>query len=169
MIGYICKYTPIEVFESMGLEMKRIEPEVTSFNQADTLMHPNICSFAKGVLEDVLANHYEGIILTTCCDSIRRLYDVLVEKLPDTFIYILDIPRITKDGGIKLYELRILEMIAAYEKFSGKKFDIKKLEAILQRETEKQATIHHAEGTRFVILGARANKSIHKILNEHGE
>lgn len=168
MIGYICKYTPIEVFESMGLEMKRIEPEVTSFNQADTLMHPNICSFAKGVLEDVLANHYEGIILTTCCDSIRRLYDVLVEKLPDTFIYILDIPRITKDGGIKLYELRILEMIAAYEKFSGKKFDIKKLEAILQRETEKQATIHHAEGTRIGILGARANKSIHKILNEHG-
>lgn len=33
MIEYICKYTPIEVFESMGLEMKRIEPEVTSFNQ----------------------------------------------------------------------------------------------------------------------------------------
>lgn len=42
MIGYICKYTPIEIFESMGLEMKRIEPEVASFNQADTLMHPNI-------------------------------------------------------------------------------------------------------------------------------
>ena len=47
MIGYICKYTPIEVFESMGLEMKRIEPEVASFNQADTLMHPNICRFCQ--------------------------------------------------------------------------------------------------------------------------
>lgn len=168
MIGYICKYTPIEIFESMGLEMKRIEPEVASFNQADTLMHPNICSFAKGVLEDVLANHYEGIILTTCCDSIRRLYDVLVEKLPDTFIYILDIPRITKDGGIKLYELRIREMLTAYEKFSGKKLDEKKLEAILQRESENQRSIHPAKGTRIGILGARANKSIHKILEEHG-
>ena len=44
MIGYICKYTPVEVFEAMGEEVVRIEPEVTSFNQADTLMHPNICS-----------------------------------------------------------------------------------------------------------------------------
>ena len=72
MLGYICKYAPIEVFLSMGTEMKRIEPSVTNFTQADMKMHPNICSFAKGVLEDVLANDYEGVILTTCCDSIRR-------------------------------------------------------------------------------------------------
>ena len=77
MLGYICKYAPVEVFTSMGVEMKRIEPDVTSFTQADIKMHPNICSFAKGVLEDVLANDYEGVILTTWCDSIRRLYDVL--------------------------------------------------------------------------------------------
>ena len=48
MIGYICKYAPIEVFESMGVKMERIEPEVTNFNQAEIRMHPNICSFAKG-------------------------------------------------------------------------------------------------------------------------
>ena len=27
-------------------------------------MHPNICSFAKGVLETVMEKDYEGIILT---------------------------------------------------------------------------------------------------------
>ena len=54
MLGYICKYAPIEVFASMGVEMKRIEPDVTNFNQADTRMHPNICSFAKGVLVDMM-------------------------------------------------------------------------------------------------------------------
>ena len=123
MIGYICKYTPIEVFEAMGEEVVRIEPEVTSFNQADTLMHPNICSFAKGLLETVLDEQYEAIILTTCCDSIRRVYDILKEKLPNTFVYILDTPRIIKDAGIYLYEKRIREMIEAYEQFSGKKYD----------------------------------------------
>ena len=71
MLGYICKYAPIEVFEAMGVEMKRIEPDVASFGQADMRMHPNICSFAKGVLEDVIQGDYEGVILTTCCDSIR--------------------------------------------------------------------------------------------------
>ena len=53
MIGYICKYAPVEILECMGTEVKRIEPSVTNFNQADMKMHPNICSFAKGVLEEL--------------------------------------------------------------------------------------------------------------------
>ena len=35
MLGYICKYAPIEIFESMGVTMQRIEPDVTNFNQAE--------------------------------------------------------------------------------------------------------------------------------------
>lgn len=139
MLGYICKYAPIEVFESMGVEMKRIDPQVSNFTQADMKMHPNICSFAKGVLEDVMAGNYEGVILTTCCDSIRRLYDVLKQELPDRFIYILDTPRITKDAGITLYEARIRKMIAAYEAFSGKTFEEEKLADILRRKQKEQS------------------------------
>lgn len=169
MIGYICKYTPIEILESMGEEVERIEPEVASFNQADTLMHPNICSFAKGVLETALERDYEGIVLTTCCDSIRRVYDVLREKLPGRFIYMLDTPRITKDVGIRLYEKRIRDMIRAFEEFSGKTFDEGKFEALLR---EKNAAKEAAEknkkhALRVGILGARANPNIHKILKEH--
>ena len=69
MLGYVCKYTPIEIFESLGIETKRIEPRVSNFHQADTLMHSNMCSFVKSVLEDVMENDYEGVILTSCCDS----------------------------------------------------------------------------------------------------
>ncbi|MDO4169743.1 MAG: acyl-CoA dehydratase activase [Lachnospiraceae bacterium] len=167
MIGYICKYTPIEIFESMGEEVKRIEPEVTNFNQADTLMHPNICSFAKGLLEEVLDQQYDGIVLTTCCDSIRRVYDVIKEKLPDTFVYILDTPRITKDAGIRLYEKRIREMIKAYEEYSGKTFNEKKLEQVLKQKNEQAALAIKKDSVNIGILGARANKNIHKILEDH--
>lgn len=167
MIGYICKYTPVEIFELMGEEVVRIEPEVTSFNQADTLMHPNICSFAKGLLETVLDGQYDAIILTTCCDSIRRVYDILKEKLPNTFVYILDTPRITKDAGIRLYEKRIREMISAYEKYSGKKYDETKLEEFL-RDKEKAPAVKTKKDTLNVgILGARANANIQAILEKH--
>lgn len=74
MLGYICKYAPVEVFAAMGEPVQRIEPQVTSFNQADMKMHPNICSFAKGVLEEVSKGEYDGIILTTCCDKIGRAH-----------------------------------------------------------------------------------------------
>ena len=168
MLGYICKYAPIEVFQSMGVEMKRIEPEVTNFTQADMKMHPNICSFAKGVLEDVLAGDYEGVILTTCCDSIRRLYDVLTEELPDKFIYILDTPRITKDAGITLYEKRIWKMIRAYEAFSGNHFEEEKLAELLKTRQKEQAISLKEHTLNIGIVGARANENIARILEEKG-
>ena len=91
MIGYVCKYAPLEIFEAMGTETGRIQPQVTNFNQADTLMHPNVCSFAKAVLEEVMGNDvYEGLVLTTCCDSMRRLYDNLKEQFPGARVLRMD-------------------------------------------------------------------------------
>lgn len=168
MLGYICKYAPVEVFESMGVKMERIEPDVTNFNQAEIRMHPNICSFAKGVLEEVMNSDYEGVILTTCCDSIRRLYDVLKEEFPDKFIYMLDTPRITKDAGITLYEQRIRTMIEEYEKFSGNTFDEEKFCGFLKGKEEEQQYAVRDNTVNIGIIGARANESIKKILAENG-
>lgn len=166
MLGYICKYAPVEVFTSMGVEMKRIEPDVTSFTQADIKMHPNICSFAKGVLEEVLDNDYEGVILTTCCDSIRRLYDVLREELPGKFIYILDTPRTTKETGVALYQTRIKNMIKSYENFSGKFFSEDKLEQVLAPLTKEQIISIKKNRLNIGLIGARANKTIIDILDD---
>lgn len=117
MLGYVCKYTPIEVFEAMGVEIQRIEPAVTNFSQADTWMHANMCSFSKAVLEDIMEKDYEGVILTTCCDSIRRLYDTLIRRFPGKFFYLLDLPRKVNDFSASLYEKQIRKMISAYEKY----------------------------------------------------
>ncbi len=52
MIGYVCKYAPVEALEAMGAEMVRVEPSATNFDRADAMMHPNVCSYAKAVLEE---------------------------------------------------------------------------------------------------------------------
>ena len=166
MLGYICKYTPVELFESMGVSMERIEPDVTSFSQADTRMHPNICSFVKGVLEEVIRSDYEGVILTTCCDSIRRLFDVLKEEYPDKFIYILDIPRITKDAGIALYRQRIEAMVNAYETFSGKKFNPGRFQEYLKKKKSGQKKEEQKKNVTIGILGARASREMKDILQK---
>ena len=111
MLGYVCKYTPMELFEAMDTEITRLEPSVTDFNHADTLMHANICSYTKAVLEDVLEHDYEGVILTTSCDSIRRLYDTLKSQFPDKFFFLLDIPRKFNDFAVALYERQLKQML----------------------------------------------------------
>ena len=55
MLGYVCKYTPVEIFEAMSTDIHRIEPDVTGFPQAEAWMHANMCSYSKAVLEDIAA------------------------------------------------------------------------------------------------------------------
>ena len=171
MIGYVCKYTPVEVFEAMGVEIRRIQPEVTNFNQADTLMHPNICSFTKSVLEDVLAGDYEGVVLTTCCDSIRRLYDVLKQQCPDKFLYLLDVPRKVNDFSTDMYRENILDMVHAYEAFSGKTFDEIVLKQLLERREAGQNLRTAPKNNASVhigLMGARCSKGIIDLLENRG-
>lgn len=72
MIGYICKYTPVEIIEAFGEEPVRLESGYKSHERAEALIHSNMCSFAKGVLENIIENNIEEVILTACCDSIKR-------------------------------------------------------------------------------------------------
>ena len=101
ILGYVCKYTPVELLTSLGAKTERISPSVSSFNRADAMMHPNMCSYAKSVLEwmPLHEKDCEGIVFTTCCDSIRRLYDTVKTAYPGKFFYLLDIPRKTDDSA----------------------------------------------------------------------
>ena len=169
MIGYVCKYTPVEVLTAMGADPVRVEPVVTDFNEADALMHPNVCSYAKAVLEDMAHKNYEGLVLTTCCDSIRRLYDTLREKYPDRFIYLLDVPRVVNDYTAGMYAERITEMIRSYAAYSGKKFSGAELKEIVRRGNEA-AALREApvpeNAVRIGLIGARCNSAIRNLLND---
>ena len=166
MLGYTCKYTPVEIFESLGIEIQKISPNVTSYDRAETMMHANLCSFVKGVLEEVADNNYEGVILTTCCDSTRRLYDTLKSHYKDKFIYMLDLPRKTNDAGVRLYENSIINMIKAYEEFSGRKFDCNKLKDLLN--SKKKCEKKEASGINIGLMGARCNDGIINLVKESG-
>ena len=142
-IGYVCKYAPIEALEAMGAHMERIEPDesLVSFDAAESCMHANVCSFAKVTFETVLSGNLDGIVLTTCCDSMRRLADALRAQAPNLFIHVLDVPRDTGEAACALYQRRVAELLSAYGEFADATFSEKKLFAQLG------GTLCPAEGT----------------------
>ena len=142
-IGYVCKYVPAEALEAMGAHMERIEADesLVSFDAAESCMHANVCSFAKATFETVLSGNLDGIVLTTCCDSMRRLADALRAQAPDLFIHVLDVPRDTGEAACALYQRRVAELLSAYGKFANATFSKKKLFAQLG------GTLCPAEGT----------------------
>lgn len=173
MLGYICKYTPVEVFAAMGAEMVRVEPKVANFNQAEMMLHGNTCSFVKAVLEDMAERpeDYEGLILTTCCDSVRRLYDTLKQQYPDKFFYLLDLPRKVNDFACTLYERHVREMVEAYCAYSKKTFDEDALRHELKKGAAAAALKKAPEGKKDLkvgLAGARCGQEIRNLLENSG-
>ena len=142
-IGYVCKYVPAEALEAMGAHMERVEPDesLVSFDAAESCMHANVCSFAKATFETVLSGNLNGIVLTTCCDSMRRLADALRAQTPGLFIHVLDVPRDTGEAACALFERNVRKLLSAYGEFANVDFSEAKLFAQLG------GTVCPAEGT----------------------
>ena len=143
MLAYFCKYVPEELMQAFGTELVCMEPHVTNFTQADALMHPNMCSFSKAVLEEFEKQDYEGMIFTSCCDSSRRLYDILCQQFPDKFFFCLDLPRKINDFAVTLYTKQLQKLIEAYAAFSGKTFSEQKLLEICREHAAEQKLIEN--------------------------
>ena len=141
MLAYFCKYVPEELMLAFGTELVCMEPHVTNFTQADALMHPNMCSFSKAVLEEFEKQDYEGMIFTSCCDSSRRLYDILCQQFPDKFFFCLDLPRKINDFAVTLYTKQLQKLIDAYTAFSGKTFSEQKLLEMCRERAVEQKLI----------------------------
>lgn len=155
MVGYICKYTPVEIIEAFGEEPLRLESGYKSHEYAEALIHSNICSFAKGVLESIIENNIEEVILTACCDSIKRLYDVLKDRVK--FAYLLDLPRKKDPISIDLFYNEIVEFIKAYQGFKNKDFAEENLLKILANErVDKGKEL----GENIAVLGARLKEDV---------
>ncbi|MDN5301926.1 MAG: hypothetical protein PWQ60_1440 [Thermoanaerobacteraceae bacterium] len=160
MIGYVCKYTPVEIIKAFDEEVSRIDPEIKTYEKAEGLTHPNMCSFMKGTLEDILQKNIDEVVLVNCCDSIRRLAEILKNKVK--FLHVIDLPRKINESAYNLFYAELLEFIRAYEEYKGKKFDQDRFKNILK---EHKAKIYDSNEC-IAVLGARFKDDVIKNIEE---
>ena len=91
MIAYTCKYAPAELFAGFGEEAVKLNPTAEHFEEADRLSHRNLCSYTRALLQSCREQQIDSLVLTTCCDSMRRIGDVL--EAGGTSVFVLDLPR----------------------------------------------------------------------------
>ncbi|MDD6255160.1 MAG: acyl-CoA dehydratase activase [Eubacteriales bacterium] len=168
-IGYLCKYVPVELLESMGAEVEMIKPCVTDLSRADAAMHPNMCSFIKSSLIDFADGDYDGIVLTNCCDSTRRLHDRIKEDFPDRFVYMIDVPRKVSFQSVGLYAGALRKLKDVYGEISGSDFDEKDLRRRLAEgaAAEENKNESDANGINIAVMGARLGESLRGTLSEY--
>ena len=123
MINYICKYTPLELFAGFGEESAALEEMPDNFDLSDQVAHANLGGFGKSIIQAVLEGKAKQLVLINCCDSIRRVYDIVKSTGKCTFLYLLDMPHDTNACAKESMAQGILRLKKAYEDFSGKTFD----------------------------------------------
>ncbi len=122
MIEYICKYTPVEILKGFGVEPMSWNCSVDNLDQADKIIHRNICAFSRALIEHRVREPENVLILTNCCDSIRRVRDVLASQ--GQTVFILDLPHRDDQCSRRLYKKELLRFIGEFSAYSGRKFDL---------------------------------------------
>ena len=123
MIHYVCKYTPLELFSGFGEECEVLEEMPGNFDLADRIAHANLCGFGKSVIQAVLEGKTKQLVIVNCCDSMRRVYDIVKSTGKCDFLYMLDMPHDDSECAKAKLAHEIFRLKEIYEKFSGRCFD----------------------------------------------
>ena len=132
VVCYGCKYAPIELLAGFGADARLIMAEPESFEVAERLAHGNLCGFGKSVLACGLDPNVHQMVLTTCCDVMRRAYDVLKAQGCLDFLWMVDLPHRTGAAERRLLQAQLRSLARAYARFSGRSFEVGRALAAIQ-------------------------------------
>lgn len=153
MIGYNCKYAPVEILAGFCEDYQLINNEVENFDYASSKLHPNMCSHAKAMLEEIHTSHYNELLFMNCCDSSRRIFDSSADE-NIYFSYCIDLPSCNNHCAVERFKDNIVEFIREYEKYSGKRFDKKLFLSSFKNKN------NFPKDKFIAILGARSSKTL---------
>ena len=149
MIDYVCKYAPVEILAGFGVESRLCNPVSERFATADRLTHRNMCSFSRALIDSRMESDCGALLLTNCCDSIRRVCDVLQTEGQDVFL--LNLPHQEDHCSRLLYKNELLDFIKRFAAYSGKSFDCESFKAACGKTGEGPV------GPYVAVMGARMN------------
>ena len=160
MIHYVCKYTPIELFKGFGEECAVLEEMPENFEMSDQIAHANLCGFGKSVIQAVLEGKADQLVLVNCCDSMRRVYDIVASTGKCKFLYMLDLPHEDNECEKVKFAGAIRRLKEAYEAYSGQQFDKERfIRSFTESEKERKPYIG--------VLGVRVSGVLEDMIQDN--
>ena len=160
MIHYVCKYTPVELFRGFGEECAVLEEMPENFELSDQIANANLCGFGKSVIKAVLEGKADQLVLVNCCDSMRRVYDIVKNTGKCNFLYMLDLPHEDNECEKVKFAGSSQRLKEAYEKYSGIIFD----RTLFLKAFAKTS----ASRTSYIgVLGVRVSGILEKMIRDN--
>lgn len=152
-VYYVCKYTPVELLNAFGAKCQIFNHMPEGFDKADQIAHPNLCGFGKALLEAVLTSDIRELVLVNCCDTIRSVYDVLLDSGRMDFLYLIDLLHHPSSCSRERTAAQLKGLAKAYGAYKGTTFN---KEAFLNAFSKEMPI----RAPHLAVLGARMGEEL---------
>lgn len=159
MIGYSCKYTPIELLAAFGGKPELLDQEEPDFEVAETMTHANLCCHAKAMIQE--GTRLKELVMMDCCDSLRRACDVLEFTGGQDFLYMADLPHEDNGCAVQRFKYELLELAKACGAHYQTEFS---RDVFLRACRENAKTL--PEGPFLAVLGARVSPPLLELIQK---
>lgn len=156
---YICKYTPVELLNAFGADCRYLDEMPDGFYYAEAKVHPNLCGFGKSILEAVFKGQIKELVLVDCCDSIKAVYDLLMDSGKLDFLYMLDMLHRSDSCSRERVSAALKKLAVAYGDYKGTSFD---KDVFLSSFNSKKSTLT----PHIAVLGARVGRELFDLSEE---
>lgn len=152
-VYYVCKYTPVELLNAFGAKCQIFNHMPEGFDKADQIAHPNLCGFGKALLEAVLTSDIRELVLVNCCDTIRSVYDVLLDSGRMDFLYLIDLLHHPSSCSRERTADQLKGLAKAYGAYKGTTFNKEAFLNAFSKEVPIRAP-------HLAVLGARMGEEL---------
>ena len=147
VVGFFCCYVPEEILCAADILPVRMRaPGCAETSLADTYMSHLNCSFMRSCLQYALDGKYDfldGLVFSSSCDHVRRLYDVLREVAPAEFpfLHLLSVPHKTDEDLVKWYAADLNDFRSNVEVFSEREISEERLRCAIDVYNETRSLL----------------------------
>ncbi|WP_287155841.1 2-hydroxyacyl-CoA dehydratase family protein [Candidatus Solincola tengchongensis] len=118
-MAWFCAYTPVEVLMAAGFRPARRFGDPHGLEAADTHLHPALCPYVRACLAQALDRRPpHHAVFVNCCDGMRRLYDAWKVLFPESFTFLMDLPRRTDYRGREMLVMEFRRLLSSLEEFA---------------------------------------------------
>ncbi len=164
VVHYPCKYVPVELLAGFGAGCWPCTYEAESFDHADELAHPNLCGYGKSLLAHALDPSVHALVLTSCCDVMRRIYDIVKREGCVEFLWLLDLPHLRGPREVRRFRGELACLADAFAAWSGREFSLDAALASFDPpvpRTDERVTLLGAHAPLSLVDTCRDELSLH--------
>lgn len=164
VVHYPCKYVPVELLAGFGAGCWPCTYEAESFDHADELAHPNLCGYGKSLLAHTLDPSVHALVLTSCCDVMRRVYDIVKREGCVEFLWLLDLPHLRGPREVRRFRGELACLADAFAAWSGREFSLDAALASFDPpvpRTDERVTLLGAHAPLSLVDTCRDELSLH--------